>query len=113
MIRLRHALALLALALPFASPAPAQPAAAPGLLGAPPIERRFSDWLLVCDNVRVCRAQVAGASGSLMIRRDPGPAGTILVVLDGQEPTSGTSVPDIASIRVVGGVAPGGWVLDR
>jgi hypothetical protein len=113
MIRFPRALALLAFALPFAPPAPAQPAATPGLLGAPPIERRFSDWLLVCDNVRVCRAQVAGSSGSLMIRRDPGPAGTILVVLDGQEPTSGSSIPDIASIRVVGGVAPGGWVRDR
>lgn len=113
MTSLRRALALLALALPFASPAPAQPAAAPGLLGAPPIERRFNDWLLVCDNVRVCRAQVTGQDGSLMVRRDPGPNGAILIVLDGQDPTGGTSIPDIASIRVTGGVAPGGWRLDR
>ena len=115
MIRFRRALALFAFALPFAAPAPAsaQRAAAAGLLGALPVERRFQDWLLVCDNVRVCRAQVTGASGSLMIRRDPGPMGTILVVLDGQEPTSGPSLPEIASIRVTGGVAPAGWVLDR
>ena len=115
MIRPRRALALLAATLPFALPAaaPAQRAPAPGLLGAPPLERRFGDWILVCDNVRVCRAQVTGNDGSLMVRRDPGPNGAILVVLDGQDPTSGTSSPDLASIRVVGGVAPGGWRLDR
>lgn len=114
MIRRRRALALLAFALPLAGPAatPAQPAGS-GRLGAPPIERRFGDWLLVCDNVRVCRAQVTGNDGSLMVRRDPGPNGIILIVLDGQDPTGGTSVPDLASIRVVGGVAPGGWRLDR
>jgi len=108
MIRSPRALALLAFALPFL-PAPASAQR----LGAAPVERRFSDWLLVCDNTRVCRAQVAGQDGSLMIRRDPGPSGLIRVILDGQEPTGGTSIPDIASIRVVGGVAPGGWRLDR
>ncbi len=105
MIRLTRACALLAFAL--SAPASAQ------RLGAPSVERTFGDWLLVCDNVRVCRAQVAGQDGSLMIRRDPGPSGLVRVVLDGQEPTGGTSIPDIASIRVTGGVAPGGWRLDR
>ena len=109
----RRALALLALALPFALPTAAAAQRPAGLLGAAPVERHFQDWLLVCDNTKVCRAQVTGQSGSLMVRRDPGPNGTVLVVLDGQEPTSGTSIPDIASIRVAGGVAPGGWRLDR
>jgi hypothetical protein len=109
MIRSLRACALLAFALPFTLPAPASAQR----LGAAPVERRFGDWLLVCDNTRVCRAQVTGQDGSLMIRRDPGPSGLIRVVLDGQEPTGGTSIPDIASIRVVGGVAPGGWRLDR
>jgi hypothetical protein len=113
MITLRRALALLAFALPFALPSTAQAQRPASLLGAAPIERHFQDWLLVCDNTRVCRAQVTSHSGSLMVRRDPGPNGTLLIVLDGQEPTSGTSIPDIASIRVVGGVAPGGWRLDR
>ncbi|HYD14487.1 MAG TPA: DUF1176 domain-containing protein [Allosphingosinicella sp.] len=115
MIRPTRALALLALALPIALPAsaPAQRPAEAGLLGARPVERRFQDWLLVCDNTKVCRAQATGAGGSLMVRRDPGPNGTVLVVLDGQEPTADTSIPDIASIRVTGGVAPGGWRLDR
>lgn len=113
MIRPTRALALLALTLPFALPgsAPAQRPA--GLLGAAPVERHFQDWLLVCDNTRVCRAQVTGASGSLMVRRDPGPNGAVLIVVDGQEPTSGPSIPEIASIRVTGGLAPGGWRLDR
>ena len=109
----RRAVALLALALPFALPNTATAQRPPGMLGAAPVERRFQDWLLVCDNTRVCRAQVTGQSGSLMVRRDPGPNGAVLIVLDGQEPTSGTSIPDIASIRVTGGVAPGGWRLDR
>ena len=93
--------------------APAQAQGAAGLLGARPVERRFQDWLLVCDNTRVCRAQATGYGGSLMVRRDPGPNGAILVVLDGQEPSSGPSLPDLASIRVAGGLAPGGWRLDR
>ena len=109
----RPALACLALAFLFALPATAPAQRPGGLLGAPPVERHFQDWLLVCDNVRVCRAQVTGHSGSLMVRRDPGPTGSVVIVLDGQEPTSGTSIPDIASIRVTGGVAPGGWRLDR
>lgn len=109
MIRHPRALALLAVALPFTLPAPASAQR----LGAAPVERRFSDWLLVCDNTKVCRAQVTGQDGSLMVRRDPGPNGDILIVLDGQEPTGGTSIPDIASIRVTGGLAPGGWRLDR
>ncbi len=114
MIRLT-ASALLALSLALAAPAPAlaQQPAAPALLGEPPLERRFQDWLLVCDNVRVCRAQVTGNDGSLMIRRDPGPAGAILIVLDGQEPSSGPSIPALEPIRVDGGAAPGGWRLDR
>lgn len=109
MTRLPRALALLAFALPFILPAPASAQR----LGATPVERRFSDWLLVCDNTRVCRAQATGQSGSLMVRRDPGPNGAVLIILDGQEPTSGTSIPDIGSIRVSGGLAPGGWQLDR
>jgi hypothetical protein len=112
MISLPRALALLALALPLAAPAPAQRPIA-GLLGAQPLERRFGDWLLACDNVRVCRAQVTGQDGSLMIRRDPGPTGAVRVVLDGQDPADGPSIPEIASIRVIGGAAPGGWRLDR
>lgn len=103
----------LSLALAAPAPAPAQQPAAPALLGAAPLERRFQDWLLVCDNVRVCRAQVTGNDGSLMIRRDPGPAGAILIVLDGQEPSDGPSIPALESIRVEGGAAPGGWRLDR
>ena len=112
---LSRAPALLAFVLPLALPAPAlaQPRAAPGLSGARPVLRHFQDWLLACDNVRVCRAQVTGQDGSLMIRRDPGPNGAIRVVLDGQDPTGGSSVPDIASIRVAGGAVPGGWRLDR
>lgn len=114
MIRLA-ASSLLALSLALSAPAPAQAQqpAAPALLGAAPLERRFQDWLLVCDNVRVCRAQVTGNDGSLMIRRDPGPAGAILIVLDGQEPSDGPSIPALESIRVDGGAAPGGWRLDR
>ncbi len=114
MIRPHRALALLAFALPLAMPgAPVQAQGLSGRLGVRPLERRFQDWLLVCDNTRVCRAQATGHGGSLMVRRDPGPNGAILIVLDGQEPTSGTSIPDLASIRVTGGVAPGGWRLDR
>ena len=114
MTRLRPTLALLALALPLALPAaPASAQGASGLLGAPPVERRFQDWLLVCDNTRVCRAQPTGYGGSLMVRRDPGPNGAVLIVLDGQEPSAGSSLPDLASIRVTGGLAPGGWRLDR
>ncbi|HTU13008.1 MAG TPA: DUF1176 domain-containing protein [Allosphingosinicella sp.] len=115
MIRLYRLFGLLAFAFPLmmVGPASAQRAAAPGLLGAPPLERRFGDWLLVCDNVRVCRAQVTGQGGSLMVRRDPGAAGLVRIVLDGQEPSDGPSLPDIGSIRVVGGLAPGGWRLDR
>ena len=62
---------------------------------------------------RLCRAQVTGNDGSLMIRRDPGPGGAVLVVLDGQDPSDGPSVPVLESIRVEGGAAPGGWRLDR
>jgi hypothetical protein len=111
MIRpLRFALPLLAAA--FASSAAfAQPAT--GLQGARPVLRHFQDWLLACDNVRVCRAQVTGQDGSLMIRRDPGPAGLIRVVIDGQDPSDGPSIPDTASIRMDGRAAPGGWRLDR
>lgn len=113
MTRFPRALALLAFALPLAAPAPAQRAPVTGLLGAQPLERRFGDWLLACDNVRVCRAQVTGQDGSLMIRRDPGPTGAIRIVLDGQDPDAGTSIPELASIRVPGRTAPGGWRLDR
>jgi Protein of unknown function (DUF1176) len=107
---LRFALPFLAAAL-AASPASAQPAT--GLLGARPVLRHFQDWLLACDNTRVCRAQVTGQDGSLMIRRDPGPAGLIRVVIDGQDPSDGPSIPDAASIRMDGRAAPGGWRLDR
>jgi hypothetical protein len=114
MIRLTaSSLLALSLALAAPAPAPAQRPAAPALLGAPPLERRVQDWLLVCDNVRVCRAQVTGHDGSLMIRRDPGPAGAIQIVLDGQDPSGGPSIPALESIRVEGGAAPGGWRLDR
>jgi len=113
----RPALALLALALPLAVPASAtaqpQRTGASGLLGAQPQIRRFGDWLLACDNTRVCRAQVTGQDGSLMVRRDPGPGGGVLIVLDGQDPDSGPSIPELGSIRVSGGLAPGGWRLDR
>jgi len=114
MIRLAaSSLLALSLAAAVAAPAPAQRPAVPDLLGAPPLERRLQDWLLVCDNVRVCRAQATGNDGSLMIRRDPGPAGAILVVLDGQDPSGGPSIPMLDSIRVEGGAAPGGWRVDR
>jgi Protein of unknown function (DUF1176) len=113
MIRLVASVLLtLSLALAAPVPAPAQRPAAPALLGAPPLERRHQDWLLVCDNVRVCRAQVTGNDGSLMIRRDPGPAGAILVLLDGQDPSGGPSMPALESIRVEGAAAPGGWRAD-
>ena len=108
MIRL-VASALLALPLALAASAAAQP---PPLLGAPPVERELQDWLLACDNVRVCRAQVTGMDGSLMIRRDPGPTGVVQIVLDGQEPSDGPSIPALESIRLEGGAAPGGWRID-
>lgn len=105
----RRVLLLLALAA-------AAPPADNALLGAPTVLRRFGDvingWILACDNTRICRAQPRSSDGSLMIRRDPGPNGRLLVVLDGQEPTEGPSIPDPASIRVAG-VAPAPWRIDR
>ena len=86
----------------------------PDPLTTDPIRRRFEDWLLACDNGRVCRAQPAEAGGALLIRRDPGPGGAIIVVLDGAEPLEGM-VPNPASIRIVG--APSAsevhWQVDR
>ena len=76
-------------------------------LSSDPLKQEFGDvlaidgWLLACDNLRVCRAQPRGSSGSLMIRRDPGPNGQVLVVLDGQEPGDPIR-PNIASIRLEG-----------
>ena len=84
-------------------PSTAQPVrAAQALAGEAPVRQTFGSWILVCDNVRVCRAQPSSSSGSLMIRRDPGPAGQLLVVLDGQEPTLGPSLPDAGTIALDG-----------
>ena len=76
-------------------------AAPPALLGAPPLVRVFGQWILACDNSRVCRAQAKSHEGSLMIRRDPGPDGRLLVVLNGQDPGE-PAVADPASLRVAG-----------
>ena len=91
-----------------------------GLRGAAPVLRRFAGgriegWILACDNTRICRAQPVSSDGSLMVRRDPGPDGSLLVVLDGQDPSAGPSMPDPASIRVAGAgrLAPAPWRLDR
>lgn len=70
-------------------------------LTADPIKRTFEEWLLACDNGRVCRAQPRDSAGSLMIRRDPGPGGLVRVVLDGQEPGEPLR-PNPATIRLAG-----------
>ena len=94
----------------------------PAALGTDPLKRVFGEelfatdvWLLACDNVRVCRAQPRLSSGSLMIRRDPGPNGLIRVVLDGQDPWEGPSTPDLASLRLAGATAApdAPWRIDR
>jgi hypothetical protein len=94
-----------------------------GIRGAAPLLRHFgrvidpmsAGWILACDNTRICRAQPDSTDGSLMVRRDPGPTGRLLVVLDGQDPSDGPSIPDPASIRVTGSgrFAPAPWRLDR
>ena len=91
-------------------------------LGTDPLKRVFGEdlfatdvWLLACDNTRVCRAQPRLSSGSLMIRRDPGPNGLVRVVLDGQDPWDGPSMPDLASLRLAGATAApdAPWRIDR
>lgn len=113
---MKRLLTLLALVLPLTAPAAAQPRAGAGQPGARHVERRFQDWLLVCDNVRVCRAQptgVSGGQGSLMIRRDPGPNGAIMVMLDGQQPGNDANISDLGTIRVDGNGGWRGWRLNR
>lgn len=98
-----------------ASASPAQSLRVPpGWLGAPPVMREHGDWLMVCDNLGTCRAQPRRSGGSLMVRRDAGHDGQLLVVLDGQEPTLESSVPEIGSIAVTGRASalPAGWRLD-
>jgi hypothetical protein len=106
-------LAAAATAAAMTSGALPQPAPAT-LHGAPPIIRQFQDWLLVCDNVRVCRAQPTSASGSLMVRRDPGAAGRLVVILDGQDPSPESSVPEPGSVRIDGAPLAGvTWRLNQ
>ena len=94
----------------------AAPAAADGL-GAPPVYREIKDWVLACDNTRVCFAKYdpadegAGGGGYLSISRDPGPAGALVVSLEADEDGA---VPDPHSLRLDGRPLAGGaaWTAD-
>lgn len=85
-----------------------------GLAGARPLLRKYGDWRVACDNSRVCRAQPdAMSEGALMIRRDPGPTGAILVVLNDQEPAE-PKVPELSTLKAGAVPVPAApWVLDR
>jgi len=84
-------------------------APAPSLLGAPPVYLEVKDWVLACDNTRVCFAKYdvaddANAGGGyLSLARDPGPAGGLVVSL---EATADGAVPDPRTLTLDGQPCP-------
>jgi hypothetical protein len=114
MIRLAG-LAVFVLAVAGAFAARAAPAAA--FLGAPPVYREIKDWVLACDNTRVCFAKydpaddAASGEGYLSITRDPGPAGALVVSMEDEDDGA---VPDPRSLRLDGQPLAGGaaWMAD-
>ncbi len=82
----------------------AAPAAADGL-GAPPVYREIKDWVLACDNTRVCFAKYdaadegAASGGYLSITRYPGPGGALVVSLEADEDGA---APDPRSLKLDG-----------
>ncbi|MDR3512487.1 MAG: DUF1176 domain-containing protein [Caulobacteraceae bacterium] len=83
--------------------------------GAAPVYREIKDWVLACDNTRVCFARYDPAAdgaggGYLSIAREPGPAGGLTLSL---EVVDGDGAPSPASLRLDGrpiGALP--WTLD-
>jgi hypothetical protein len=77
---------------------------APAFLGAPPVYREIKDWVLACDNTRVCFAKYvpadegAAGGGYLSIARDAGPTGALVISLeedvDGAVPSPGSLALD-------------------
>jgi hypothetical protein len=89
-------------------------APAPGLLGAPPVYLEVKDWVLACDNTRVCFAKydVADAGGGyLSLARDAGPAGNLVVSL---EATEDGAVPNPRTLTLDGQALPANpaWKID-
>jgi len=92
-------------------------APAPSLLGAPPVYLEVKDWVLACDNTRVCFAKYdvaddANAGGGyLSLARDPGPAGGLVVSL---EATADGAVPDPRTLTLDGQPLPANpaWKID-
>jgi hypothetical protein len=109
--------AIVVLALAYASSGHAAPPPASGLQGAAPVYREIKDWVLACDNTRVCFAKYgaadagAGGGGYLSIARDAGPAGALVVSLEEDEDGA---VPDPHSLRLDGQPLAGGaaWTAD-
>jgi hypothetical protein len=92
-------------------------AAAPAFLGAPPVYLEVKDWVLACDNTRICFAKYdvaddANAGGGyLSLARDPGPAGGLVVSL---EATEDGAVPDPRTLTLDGQPLPANpaWKID-
>lgn len=74
---------------------------------ATPVYRELKDWVLACDNSRACIAKFVaderapsrpdGDPGYLEVTREPGPSGTLVVVIQGDG-----HAPDPADFRLDG-----------
>jgi hypothetical protein len=88
-----------------AAAAAATAAPAPVLLGAPPVYLEVKDWVLACDNTRVCFAkydvadEANAGGGYLSLARDAGPDGGLTVTL---EATEDGAVPDPKTLTLDG-----------
>jgi hypothetical protein len=95
----------------------ASAAPTPAFLGAPPVYREIKDWVLACDNTRVCFAKydpaddAASGEGYLSITRNPGPAGALVVSMEDEDDGA---VPDPRSLRLDGQPLSGdaAWTAD-
>ena len=70
-------------------------------LGAPPISREFREWVLVCDNTRICVARYAftkdsfAVPGLLSLIRQPGPEGRLRLTLMARDEEKAPSPGDL------------------
>jgi hypothetical protein len=64
------------------------------ILGAQPAYREIKDWVLACDNTHACFAKYdaaddgPGGGGYLSVAREAGPAGALVVTLEGDQENS-------------------------